>query len=1457
MKRMLLPILKKYWKPLLATMLISSIGCSYMIGIFGGYLSLKDSLYEYVEDYGYPDAFITTAMTDRSKVAALQAVPGVETVNARAVADTVLRSDEGRMLSVRCFSFNEGDRGRMYAWSSADSAGADEVFLEYNFAVANNIKAGDTVQIKLADEWRDIFVGAIVSAPETMTVQPTDTGWTLKGDFGYVYVSVDLLEKEYDRRYGEARSELDEKGGELADARREADEALAQVRAPLDAAAALLAEKDALLADSRLEAAETRAELLEKRLEMARQQERLRKQLEDLQGTRDKAAQALEALRQAVEALDEMDSAQSELTAKEEEVRSQRDALAEAVDALTMIEEKLTELDAQEAELKTQRARLDEALDGLDQIDSATATLGEAGAEAATLRSEFEAAMQTLDMVNTKLAEVEAQEQQLTQPVAALGVRLLRLLPEKTPLESVTFALNGLKQAVTSPTAQRFYPVADAVVENTADYLVGFASQAQADAPYLVSDDTRAMLSRLEMGAKGVEESDAYQTVADIISRYGYTVTPGTLPGLVRSVRDVLEAYLEWMEQLDLDALRAELDSFDASVKATSLADGIDAFAAMLASFNSAAETELTTTGEVVTFYDDALFALADGKAQLESARTQLLDARAAAYAQAQARLGVPVTSDEELYAAFDDAITALNAAGEELVNTRNQITDALDGAVREMTERTGTPIGSYDELLPTIDSAMTALTDGRTQLLDARAQVEDALREQGISESELPDLLAAADEGLAAIADGWGQLEAARTELRARLEAEGVSLGAYPTERDAIAAAITGLEDSLTQLDDSFPLMDSAISLLGEGVRQIGVGLGDLETELDDADRQLADARAELEENERSYQKSLADTLFEFASLEDELREAYAALEDGQGFEELCNQFLLWFDDGADPEATLAAAKAALGDVEIKSAYDFADSPVKLRIDENLHPVYTMSNFIPTVFFAVVMVITFLFMSLIVRQSRREIGILRAVGHSVASIRGLFCGVSLVVSLAAIVVGFIVSVAFTWFVGKQNTSFFTLPIYRLRIAWFRILLCFFLNLAVGQFSTLISTGLIARISPTEAMSRPAPSTVRIPGFLGRLAHRARPMAAFSITTLFRNPLRFFVSTVCVAASIMMIFSSLSVITSNNYQLVDLYERRIHYDCQIFYHGEVGDETMDQLRELGILEDVQRSPIYIMDISFGEQTVSSTVITALEPDTELLSVYDVAGNRLTPVQSENGIILEHRVAEQLGVKTGDAVLVDGRHSMVVEGISFQSSSQSHYISLEGAKTLGSDCIDSVICRIAPEDEQQLLEAVVAQEDYLYTVFSRLAYESFNEQLQTYHFLGWVSVAFAAIMGFLIVFNIARTNLLEKKRELCILRTMGFQRWEISKSWSLQSFVQFLCACAIGLPLGRFVAATMMQLMSTKNTELIYVSTLRELLITLAVVVFYMTFSHFAAMRDLKNWNIVESVQDKE
>ncbi len=429
----------------------------------------------------------------------------------------------------------------------------------------------------------------------------------------------------------------------------------------------------------------------------------------------------------------------------------------------------------------------------------------------------------------------------------------------------------------------------------------------------------------------------------------------------------------------------------------------------------------------------------------------------------------------------------------------------------------------------------------------------------------------------------------------------------------------------------------------------------------------------------------------------------------------------------------------------------------------------------------------------------------------SKTSIKMLYCEVNFIVSVFSIVLGSVIGYCLMRYVGDYYKDFFPLPEFTFKVNIGMYLLSALLTIVVGQISTLISTGTISKILPSEAMSRPAPETAEIPKILQKLTAKSSPMTKFSVATMLRNKMRFAFSVICISASVMMIFSALAFITSKNYLLHQLYDERINYDCQIFFKADPDDDFMKSMSDLPFVKDVQKMPYYQADFTFNGKTKSAVV---------------------------NGLDI-------------DGVPVK------IEEISDQSISRFQYMSYQAAEKLGDVTLGSVICNISENDEQKLLGFLTEDDNYLYTVFTRLSYQGNEKIFKTYDLAAWIIIGFAIVIGLVIVINTAQTNLLEKKRELCVLRTLGFQHSEVSRKWFVQSFLQFVCSCIIGLPSGIYIAKTALQKLSTEGREYVFANSFNEYIFTILLVLAYMVISHFIAMHSMKKWDMVESVKDKE
>lgn len=204
-RKMLIPMIKRYWTLFISMIMVSCLGIALMVGLMGAYLSFVDGYNNYIDDYGYPDAVITTQVTSGSMEKELESIEGVKYVNSRMYADFALKTDK-RTYTLRIYSFKKDDFSKFYVHEEAAGGNYPEIYIEYKFSQKNDIGAGDIIKINTANGYREFFVSKVVSSPECIYMKQNEYSWGDNSDFGYAFLSSDDSEivfgsSEYNNQY--------------------------------------------------------------------------------------------------------------------------------------------------------------------------------------------------------------------------------------------------------------------------------------------------------------------------------------------------------------------------------------------------------------------------------------------------------------------------------------------------------------------------------------------------------------------------------------------------------------------------------------------------------------------------------------------------------------------------------------------------------------------------------------------------------------------------------------------------------------------------------------------------------------------------------------------------------------------------------------------------------------------------------------------------------------------------------------------------------------------------------------------------------------------------------------------------------------------------------------------------------------------------------------------------------
>ena len=739
----------------------------------------------------------------------------------------------------------------------------------------------------------------------------------------------------------------------------------------------------------------------------------------------------------------------------------------------------------------------------------------------------------------------------------------------------------------------------------------------------------------------------------------------------------------------------------------------------------------------------------------------------------------------------------------------------------------------------------------------------EAALADRGISPGCLDKWISQAESGISQMITGRNRIQNGVVEInsgylpeiQSYLEETEQGLEAVAEIREALQNGIAGMESGLKSISEFEQEAPDSREEINQKLREVEEGLQTIYDGLSEGETALEEGRKELEEKSSEAEEARSEAADELAEGAKSLKEAWDELTAWKGYTPLRNEFLIWFDqDVTDPKAVLKAAEAVL-DVPVQNSELYEDSQVAETINDNLSPMWSMSVMVPLVFVGIMMIVLFLFLSIMIRQSRQSIGILRALGFDKSQVRHIFSVVCVILMFFASLLGGILSVAITNLFNQYYKNFFLLPSYTYVFNGYVFALTAAAFILLGLIAAALSSGSLSRIKPAEAVSRSVSMPPKVGRLSGLLLRRVEPLSKFSLLSLRRNPFRLISSVICISGAVSIIFAALSFIVSKNEIITDVFDRKLLYDAQIFFNSEdMEEETETKIRQIESVSTTERFWAREEDISYRGRSIRGKLLF-LEPETVMVSLTDLQDRPMG--YPREGIVLSGRFAKTLGVKEGDVVTV-GETETTVTGISHQMAMDFQYLPAAEKDLYRKAEQTGWMVRLKEgADGTDIASRLYREKGYLTTLLKSVMKKGYDNLFSTYDLFAWMLVALCGIVGVFIIVNTGWNNLHEQKLSLSVLRAIGFQQRQISARWFLQSLLYLVFSLLIGFLVGQVAAVRSLELMSNSARHLEYIPSLFQYAWTGISTFVFILAGHLITMRSMKKWDLVENTKGRE
>lgn len=866
-------------------------------------------------------------------------------------------------------------------------------------------------------------------------------------------------------------------------------------------------------------------------------------------------------------------------------------------------------------------------------------------------------------------------------------------------------------------------------------------------------------------------------------------------------------------------------------------------------------EKKLTDAKEKI---EDGKVKLADGEKTLADAKQKLLDGE---------------KEYEDNKALFDEQIadgkTQLDIGGNQLASGQSEINEN-----RKKVEEGRKQIAKG---LKEIEAKEAELTTQKVQLLAFLDQTKQVI--------QVPASFIPTDQQNALIAAG-----------------DSISLGNDQTVGDLWRAYFAGQIGGETVVS----ALEGILSQIEEGIKTIATTKSELEIkqaeltsakeQLDKAQEQINNGNDTIIEKTREFEAAKADGEAKLAEAKQKIEDGWKEYEEGVTKLEEEKQKLLdaekEYEDGlaeyqekkpdalqkiADAEKEIADGEKELNDLKAPTYYALSrsDNPGYDEYADNAKRLSALSLVFPAFFFAIAALVSLTTITRMIEEQRVQIGTLKAQGYTNFEISLKYY----VYALGASSIGAILGLLGGFYVIPQIIVSAYRSMYDLPDKQFHSYLWIALvAVGISVLSTGISVWVVLRqeLTGTPAtLMRPKAPKVGKRIFLERITpiwNRLNFVQKVTMRNLFRYKQRMIMTIFGIAGCMGLMITGFGIGDSISLMSKLQYKDIVKYQAMVIFDEDASSEKKEEAKDvIAKLEGIEDSILIANQLYKVKKTgVNTQQVMVIAPyDTALFSSYVTLQKRgstdVFEIPKEGAVITE-KLSDLFQVKVGDILTLTDSDNQTFEVpvAKITENYAGHFIYLS-PKTYA-DCLgegeitfNGALLRYnqSPEWEEQLANRLNQYKGILAISYNTSMIGTFDATMDSLNTVVLVIVIAAAVLAFVVLYNLTNINVSERIRELSTIKVLGFYDGEVTMYIYRENIILSLFGIFFGSFLGKLLHYFVLSTASLDNMMFSYVLKTSSYIYAGILTILFSSLVMWVMHNKLKHVDMIEALKSNE
>jgi putative ABC transport system permease protein len=540
----------------------------------------------------------------------------------------------------------------------------------------------------------------------------------------------------------------------------------------------------------------------------------------------------------------------------------------------------------------------------------------------------------------------------------------------------------------------------------------------------------------------------------------------------------------------------------------------------------------------------------------------------------------------------------------------------------------------------------------------------------------------------------------------------------------------------------------------------------------------------------------------------------------------------------------------------------------------QNAERIAAIGKVFPLIFFLVAALVSLTAMTRMVEEEREQIGLMEALGYGRGVIIRKFAGYSLLATVTGSIAGVLI--------GEKMLPYIIINAYRNQFVnmdqtvipyeWKFSLLAASAAVICNLTATFWACGHLLKEVPSQLMRPEAPKNgsriwlERITPLWKRLNFSSKA----TLRNIFRYKKRLFMTMIGIGGCTALLLTGFGIRDAVTEISVNQYSRVQTYDAQLIVNPDASassraglSRTLKNTSEIGSTEKLYQDSVTMKK---GGKSYSGYVVVPKDPDRlgQFISLHDrVSGKKYH--LNDHSVILTEKAASLLHVKKGSRITLKLNGSRTVRVkvgavaenyvLHYVYISPSYYRQLTGKNAESNSILLNWKGRNVQEKavSRKLLKNDAVSQIRL-TSDAKKAMKKTVDLLRTV--VGVLSGA-AAMLAFVVMFNLNSISITERRRELATLKVLGFYDGEVS----MYIFRENIILTGISIVLGLFLGVWLKSfIMSTAETnDLMFGRTVAgsSFLLAALLTVFFAVIVNGISSISMRRIDMIESLKSVE